>query len=674
MIANRWNEVEAQVWVSEAGDDPADRALALRVYSSRLIGSDPDLVMHGGGNTSIKVTRPDLFGTDERVLHVKGSGWDLDTILAPGLPGVRLDPLLRLRALDHLSDEDMVNVQRQNLLDSTAPNPSVETLLHAFLPHDVVDHTHATPFLVLANLPNATDIVRDIFGDRLGIVPYIMPGFALAKAAADVFDRNPEVEGLLLLKHGHFGWGSTPRESYDLLVSHTNDVAEALGMTGSTFADAPPHVPAPDQAAIVLTTLRGALAGQDGRLPVLDLRSSETISAFLSRGDIGDLAKRGTASPDHVIRIKGGPVVFDVSDAASKIEDAVADFKKDYAAQFDAQNARVGGTKTMLSPAPNLAWVGGLGLVGIGATSSAAAIAADLGEQNIQVSATAEALSRFDPIGPDDLFDMEYWSLEQAKLGKARAPAFQGRIVMVTGGAGAIGTATARAFAAEGAEIILVDRDQTLLDAALSDLGTGLGLAMDVTAPGAAKEAMRQAALNFGGLDILISNAGSATQGAMTDLSEEDLRSAFELNFFAHQRFATAAAGVFRTQGHGGQILFNVSKQAVNPGRNFGAYGLPKATTFFLLRQLALELASDGIRVNGVNADRIRSGLVTDAFIAARAKARGTDIAGYMAGNLLGREVRASDVADAFVALAKAEATTAHVMTVDGGNIEAALR
>ena len=674
MIINRWDDDTARSWVDAAGANPADRELALRVYTSRLIGSDPDLVMHGGGNTSIKLTRPDLFGRDEPVLHIKGSGWDLDTILAPGLPAVRLDPLLELRALDRLSDEAMVNVQRQNLLDSTAPNPSVETLLHAFLPHAVVDHTHATPFLVLANLPDAEAVARDIFGDRLGIVPYIMPGFALARAAAEVYEADPSVEGLLLLKHGHFAWGPTPRESYDRLIAQTNEVAEALGMAAPTFAPASVPPVSPEGAETLMMRLRGALGSPDGRMPVLDLRQNTAIDGFLERADVRDLAGRGTASPDHVIRIKGAPVLVDLADTVNSLSEKVTAFRTDYETAFAAQNARVGGTRTMLSPAPNLAWVTGLGLVGVGPKSGDARIAADLGEQNMAVRALAEDRSGFTPIGPDDLFDMEYWSLEQAKLGKARAPAFQGRIVMVTGGAGAIGRATARAFAAEGAEVLLVDRDADQLETAIADLGTGKALALDVTGEGAADIAMREAALTYGGLDVLISNAGSATQGAMTDLDEADLRAAFELNFFAHQRFATAAARVFRTQGHGGQILFNVSKQAVNPGRNFGAYGLPKATTFFLLRQLALELAGDGIRVNGVNADRIRSGLVTDAFIESRARARGTDAAGYMAGNLLGREVLASDVAAAFVALAGAEATTAHVMTVDGGNIEAALR
>lgn len=238
MRENRWNDGDARAWEELGGDDPADRILSLRVYSSRLIGADPDLVMHGGGNTSVKLRRRDLFGAEQDVLHVKGSGWDLDTLLAPGLPGVRMDRLMALRALDRLSDEEMVNALRAALVDSAAPNPSVETLLHAYLPHTYVDHTHATAFLTIANLPDAVEIIGDLFGGRLAVVPYIMPGFALAKVAADTFDAQPDCEGIVLLNHGHFTFGATARESYDRVIEHTNQVEEYLAtrVGGRRFA------------------------------------------------------------------------------------------------------------------------------------------------------------------------------------------------------------------------------------------------------------------------------------------------------------------------------------------------------------------------------------------------------------------------------------------------------
>lgn len=686
MRENRWNQAEAAEWMDAAGQNGADQALAERVYSSRLIGSDPDLVMHGGGNTSIKLSRPDLFGAAQDVLHIKGSGWDLDTLQAPGLPGVRLDPLRTLRALDGLSDEEMVNVQRANLLDSTAPNPSVETLLHAFLPQRVVDHTHATSFLALANLPDAAAAVQSIFGGRLAVVPYIMPGFALAKAAADVFDANPHVEGLVLLQHGHFTWGQTAKESYDKVIEHTNAVeawlAEKAG--GRTFSCtvARNRTPSEAQKALaVLPELRGAAARARGsenapKPVVVDLRSGPSVETFLARDDLAVLATRGVSSPDHVIRTKGRMLLVSPDDQTGEgVEELTRHYSANYTAMFDRQNDRVGGGKTMLETVPHIAWLEGIGIACVGKDAKTASIIGDLAEQSVEVMILGEAAGGYHPIGEDDLFDMEYWSLEQAKLSKAKPKPLEGQVTVVTGAANGIGLATAKAFAQEGSALVLVDRDGDALEAAAQAVGGGCATVVaDLTDEAAAQQVIDAAVLRFGGIDILVSNAGYALQGTLNDLEEDALRASFELNFFAHLSLSRCAARVMDRQGTGGQMLFNVSKQAVNPGKGFGAYGMPKATTLFLVRQLALELGEKGIRVNGINADRIRTGLLTDDFIKSRSAARGVSEADYMSGNLLKREVEARHVADGFVALAKMERTTAHILTVDGGNIEAALR
>lgn len=695
MRDNKWNDADAENWVAQKTADmetvtEADRELALRVYSSRLIGSDPDLVMHGGGNTSVKVVRPDLFGRSQNVLHVKGSGWDLDSLQAEGMPGVRMDTLIDLRALDGLSDEEMVNVQRANLLDSSAPNPSVETLLHAYLPHKVVDHTHATAFLALANLPAAETAVREIFGNRLTSVPYIMPGFALAKHAAEAFDQNPDVEGLVLLKHGHFTFADTAKASYEKVISHTNEVEDYLAhkasgrrFTGTVFQDRQPLDEA--IAVDVLPVLRGLAAKVRGdhhesapKHVTLDLRSSESIAEFLGRNDLDTLSQRGVASPDHVIRSKGKMLILTRQDLVSgpaTIAAKVNAYAGAYREMFARQNDRVGGIKIMLEPHPCVAWIAGVGIVGIGKNAAAAAATADIAEQTVEVMTLGEASGGFHPIGENDIFDMEYWSLEQAKLAKAKPKPFEGQVALVTGAASGIGLATAQAFAAQGAALVLADRDGEALEKAKEKVGGACHTVVaDLTQAGAGAEIVNVATLRFGGLDILVSNAGFAQQGMLTELSEDELRASFELNFFAHLAVARAAAGVMEKQSTGGQMLFNVSKQAVNPGKGFGAYGMPKAATFFLVKQLALELGGKGIRANGINADRIRSGLLTDDFIASRAKARGVSEESYMAGNLLGKEVEASHVAEAFVALAKLDRTTAHIITVDGGNIEASLR
>lgn len=689
MVLNKWNDVDAKKFVARAGDNPADQELALRVYSSRIIGQDPNLVMHGGGNTSCKLTRPDIFGTEMDVLHVKGSGWDLGSIEAAGLPAVRLKPLLKLRELDALSDEDMVNLLRSNLLDSASPNPSVETLLHAFLPHKYIDHTHATAMLALADLPNVEEVVAEIFEGRLVCVPLLMPGIELAKVAASIYDANPTVEGLVLINHGHFAFGDTARQSYDRLIEQTNLVEAWLEKTSGSVPKKAigGSVEMSAQATEILPMLRGIIGdanaafsgNRDYPMPVMDLRNGENVQEFFDRDDLTALSHSGVATPDHVIRTKNYPLHLS-TETLAKGRDAVAkavdDYITKYTAYFTSNAARFAdGEKTLLMPSPNLAWIEGLGVVGMAANAKAASAVSDLAAQTITTLTNAEGCGGFHPIDTETLFDMEYWSLEQAKLDKSAAPYFQGRVVMITGGAGAIGLATAQEFAALGANIFIVDLEPDALESALENLGGGHdGIALDITEKGAADRAVNACIQRFGGLDILVSNAGAAWTGELASLDDEILRKSFELNFFAHQSFAKTAAGVFTAQGRGGQMLFNVSKQAVNPGKGFGAYGIPKAATFFLLRQLALELGPQGVRVNGINADRIRSGLLDDAFVAERAKARGIDEETYMAGNLIQREVEAKHVALAFVSLAQSERTTAHVMTVDGGNIEAALR
>ena len=478
MIENRWNDADARAMQDKAGSDPAARELALRVYTSRIIGSDPDLVMHGGGNTSLKAQAVDVYGDLVDVIHIKGSGWDLEVIEAAGLPAVRMAPLDRLRSLPALSDEAMVNVQRANLLDSAAPNPSVETLLHAWLPQTYVDHTHATAFLTLANLPEVAEATREIFGDRLTLVPYIMPGFALAKAAAEAYAANPQAEGLLLVNHGHFTWGPDAKSSYDRLIAHTNEVEAWLAdrrpapLLNATAL--PPDARA--KQAGQLAQLRGALASvlpDSAALPVLDLRRDGASRAFTTRDDLAALATRGVATPDHVIRTKGHPLLVTQAmlDAGpDALRAAVAGFADDYRAYFDRNAPNAASPKTMLNPMPGLVWIEDMGIVGVGANAASARIAGDIGTQTARVMADGERMGGFYPIAEPDLFDMEYWSLEQAKLGKGKPPRFQGRVVLVTGGAGAIGLASAQAFAAEGAAVFLVDRDAAAIDAALARL------------------------------------------------------------------------------------------------------------------------------------------------------------------------------------------------------------
>jgi rhamnose utilization protein RhaD (predicted bifunctional aldolase and dehydrogenase)/NAD(P)-dependent dehydrogenase (short-subunit alcohol dehydrogenase family) len=686
-MKSAWADSDARATVARYAADGIAGDLALRVYTTRLLGCDPALVLHGGGNTSVKTKVTDLNGEAVDVLCVKGSGWDMGRIEPPGLPAVRLERLRKTRSRTALSDEDMVKVQRANLIDPMAPNPSVETLLHAFLPHAFVDHTHATAVLGLVDQDNSRDLCEEVYGARMGFVRYIMPGFALAKEAADVFDADPDVEGLILDKHGLFTFGDSARESYERMIEMVT-LAEARLAKNRKAVFVSAKLPNdPGTLAEIAPILRGAVALPDRKTEgawkrlILDFRTSDSILNFVNGADVGRYATAGVITPDHTIRTKNWPMIAPAPDGANLSDfragarAAVDAFTAHYRAYFDRNNERAGGTKSMLDPAPRVILVPGLGLFGLGRSRKDARVAADLAEAAVEAITHAEAIGKFSPIGEADMFDVEYWSLEQAKLGGAKELPLAGQIAVVTGAAGAIGFATAKAFAAAGAEVALLDIDSAaLVENARSLGGTALTIRCDVTDDASVRTAFDRIAETFGGVDILVSNAGAAFQGKIGAVDDATLRQSFELNFFAHQRVAQHAVRIMLAQGNGGCLLFNASKQAINPGPNFGPYGLPKAATLFLARQYALDYGADGIRSNAVNADRIRSGLLTDDFIAERAKARGVSETDYMAGNLLRREVTADDVAQAFLHQALALKTTADVTTVDGGNIAAALR
>ncbi len=663
------------------------RDVALRVYTTRLLGQDPRLVLHGGGNTSVKTTVSDLNGDNVEVLCVKGSGWDMGTIEPAGLPAVRLAPLLKLRAREKLSDEEMVRLQRANLIDPASPNPSVEALLHAFIPHKFIDHTHSTAVLALTDQPDGEALCREVFGARVGYVPYLMPGFGLAKAAAQVFDADPSVEGLILVKHGIFSFGSDAQQAYERMITLVT-LAEARLAKNRKPAFVSAQLPARLAGVVgVAPIIRGACSFPDGRTDgawkrfVLEFRGNDAVMNFVNGTEVARYGQAGVVTPDHNIRIKNKPLVVaapaegDLADFRGSVRDAVAAYGEAYKSYFARNNARVGGIKTMLDTVPRVVLVPGVGLFGLGRSKKDAKIAADLAEAAIATITDAEAVGRFEPLPEADLFDVEYWSLEQAKLGSAKELPLAGQVAVITGAAGAIGSATARAFATAGAEVALLDVDEAAAQAKARAIGgAARGIRCDVTDAASVRAAFAQVTAAFGGVDIAVSNAGAAWQGRIGEVDEAVLRESFELNFYGHQRVAQAAVKIMRAQGTGGCLLFNVSKQAVNPGPDFGPYGLPKAATLFLVRQYAVDYGNEGIRANAVNADRIRSGLLTEEMIAQRSKARGLSEADYMRGNLLGREVAAEDVAQAFLAQALALKTTADVTTVDGGNIAAALR
>jgi rhamnose utilization protein RhaD (predicted bifunctional aldolase and dehydrogenase)/NAD(P)-dependent dehydrogenase (short-subunit alcohol dehydrogenase family) len=698
-MQNRWNDAEALAAVERYGAAGVPEELALRVYSSRLIGSDPALVLHGGGNTSVKGHAPDALGAPVPVLYVKGSGWDLATIEPAGFPAVRLEPLRALRRVPAMSDEGMVNALRTNLLDASAPNPSVEALLHAFLPHRFVDHTHADAILALVDQPDPEARCRQVFGDKLAVLDFVFPGFPLAGIAMEAYERDPAVEGIVLVKHGLFTFGETARESYARMIAHVQAAEDALAAAAKAngrkvfAARGGLHAPDEAQLAAAAGALRGALATAEERAPggwqrmLLHFRTSPAIRAFVDGAALADYARRGVITPDHIIRTKNLPLVLPplsgpgeaaVAALGAAAREGVAAYADEYRAYFDAGVRGTGQARTLLDPLPRVLLLPGAGLFAAGATEKDARIAADLYEHTVTVIAQAEAYGRYTPLEPLALFEMEYWSLEQAKLGKGAEKPLARHVALVTGAASGIGAATARAFAAQGAHLALLDTDAARLAEVAQACGklgvSAAALPCDVTDAVQVGAAFQAAALRFGGVDIVVSNAGKVWQGPMAEVDPAELRASFELNFFAHQLVAAEAVRVFRRQGTGGQLLFNASKSAFNPGPNLGPYTLPKAAVVALMKQYALDYAELGVRSNAVNADRVPTALFGEGVLEQRAAARGVSVDEYLSGNLLHRPVRAEDVADAFVMLARAERTTGAVLPVDGGNIAASPR
>jgi rhamnose utilization protein RhaD (predicted bifunctional aldolase and dehydrogenase)/NAD(P)-dependent dehydrogenase (short-subunit alcohol dehydrogenase family) len=686
-MKSRWVDSDAQAIVDRLAERGIGTDLALRVYTARLLGQDAQLVLHGGGNASVKTRILDLLGEDTEVLCIKGSGQDMATIEPAGLPAVRLATLRKLRALDGLSDDELIRIQRANLIDPLAPNPSVETLLHAFVPHPFVDHTHASAVLSLTNQPDGAAICAEVYDGRMGFVPYAMPGFGLAKQAADVYDARPDVEGLILSKHGIFTFGLSAREAYERMIEMVTLAEERLTRRrNAVFVPrALPECIAP--YAEIAPILRGACslkdAGADGawqRL-IFDVRTSALILNFVNGADVMRYSQAGPVTSDHLVRIKSWPLVVPppeagkLTDFSAAALDAVRVFSLKYQDYFVRNNTRLETRREPLDPLPRVILVPGLGLIGLGRSKKEARISADLAESAIKTITDAEAIGRYESVSEWDMFEMESWPLQQAKLGSDPAGPLAGQIAVITGAGGAIGAATARTFAAAGAEVALLDVDDKAVAAQAKEIGgAALAVKCDVTDPASVRAAFVRVVETFGGLDIVVSNAGIAWMGLIGEVDEAVLKQSFEVNFYGHQRVAQNAVKVMRQQGTGGCLLFNVSKQAINPGPRFGPYGLPKAATLFLVRQYALDYGAAGIRANAVNADRVRSGLLTPQMIAERAKARGLSEKDYMAGNLLGREVTADDVAQAFLHQALELKTTGDVTTVDGGNIAAALR
>jgi rhamnose utilization protein RhaD (predicted bifunctional aldolase and dehydrogenase)/NAD(P)-dependent dehydrogenase (short-subunit alcohol dehydrogenase family) len=584
----------------------------------------------------------------------------------------------------------MVNQLRTHLLDAAAPTPSIETLVHAFLPPKFIDHTHADAIVTLTNQPEAARLLTAALGDRIAVLPFIMPGFPLALALADLYERNPAVEAIILMHHGIFTFGDEARTAYGRMIDYVTRAETYIAARLTEVKSS--RAPVPDRN-LVLPLLRGALGrGETGREPVhfsLALRQTEELLAALDRPGAETLLVSGVLTPDHVIRTKNYPLFLDFAGVAGAreigglIEEAVAAYWERYIRYFEAQVAAKQVARVRLDAMPRVVLIRGLGLVGIGRDPAAAGIAADIGAHTVLAKIQAAAIGSFRELAEPYIFDMEYWSLEQAKLGQGRSLPLRGRVALVTGGGGAIAMGIGRQLLAAGAVVYLSDISAPRLAQACAKLAAQFSpklvrpLVMDVTDGGSVRAGLAVIVAETGGLDILVPNAGVAHVARLEELADDKFAQVLAVNLQGVFQVIKHAAPIFRRQGLGGSIVINSSKNVFDPGAAFGAYSSAKAGAHQLGKIAALELAEFGVRVNMINADAIfddegvSSGL-WDVVGPDRMKARNLDPAGlkefYRQRNLLQATVTADHVGKAVVFFATEQTpTTGATLPVDGG-------
>lgn len=681
-MENLWSDSE-----SEGMDD-----LDSLVYMSKLIGANTELVVWGGGNTSIKVTEPDITGKDIEVLKIKGSGSDLKTIRHNQFAHLRQKDIVPLIERDQMSDEDMVDYLDKCMLDPKNPRPSVETLLHAFLPFKCVAHSHADAIVSLTNNVDQQKVLKDVYNGEMGLVEYIRPGFLLSKLVGEQVIENPNLKGVILAKHGLFTWGDTAKEAYD---RHINLVTEAENYLAENQINILTHGHTHDidpekqnSLVTILTPMIRGLISQTTK-KVLKYDNSSEIMEFLAYEESSRLSQIGPATPDHLIHTKQKPlwVQLDKSEDSGAMYNSLKTQLNAYATNYDKwYENHTSGSDIKLDPFPRVILIPSLGMWTTGKDAKATTITGDIYHHTINVMTKSEGISSFISLTDQDAYDMEYWPLEQYKLTLAPPDKdLASKVVLITGAANGIGKAIAVTLANEGAHVFLTDIDAAKVAEVVSELKASIdplrisGCSMDVTDQQSIYDSYCQLIRQFGGIDILVSNAGIAPDGAIDTLELSDWQRSLDINTTGHFLVASHSLRIMKSQNTGGSMIFIGTKNIPAPGAEFGAYSVAKAAEGQLARIIALEGGEFGIRANIINPDAVFQGtnLWSDKIKEARASAHGIDVTKieefYQNRSLLKQPVFAEDVAEAalFLASDRSAKTTGAMIPVDSGVKEA---
>ncbi|MEN8233465.1 MAG: bifunctional aldolase/short-chain dehydrogenase [Actinomycetota bacterium] len=652
-MKSHWNEIEAKAF---------DGVLGPCVYASKLLGAEPTLVLHGGGNTSIKTVGYNVHGDPIDVLWVKASGWDLADIEAAGFTPLDLDHVRRLSDLDELPDLEMANELKTAKLDASAPNPSVEAMIHAIISDHAVQHTHSDALLAISNTDGGAERVRDLYGDRVVVVPYARSGFRVGKATADEYAAQitDRTIGIVLMNHGLFTFGSTHREAYERMIELVSEAEEHLTRSSSGgvvpgLVDAIPSVDRPG-----LASLRSEISVAAGRPMILSRHTDDGSWAFSQRPDLETLAGQGPATPDHVIWTKTLPMFGrDVTAYADRYE------------SYYEENKHLATAPCMLDPAPRVIFDREYGMLTAGPNARTADAARDIYERTIWVIERATELGGYAALPATDFFDLEYWELEQAKLDRAaESEEFAGEVAVVTGAASGIGRACALELLDRGAAVVGLDVSASVVD--VSDDASYLGVPCDLTSESATSSALDAAVERFGGVDMLVASAGLFPESA--PIAEHDpaaWRKAMSVNVDAFVQLLELVHPLLALAPRLGRVAVVGSKNVAAPGPGASAYSASKAAANQIARVAALEWASDGIRINSVHPDAVfDTALWTDELLAERAARYGLTVEEYKRRNLLSIEITSADVAGIVATTLSpvfSTVTGAHI-PIDGGS------